>query len=124
MKEAVPVVLLVLILATAPVMGHGASRGLHIHLAPEPAAAGTTVTVTLDAAEPLRSASVGWVDGDALTMELEQPSRHVRLKLRLPEKVEDPVINLHAEVVTVAGSNLRAAAVLRVDPLPGKPKSR
>lgn len=124
MKQAVPVLMMVLMLATAHVMGHGASRGLHIHLAPEPAAAGSEVTVTLDAEEPLKSASVGWVDGDALTVELEQPSRHVQLKLQLPVQVADPVINLHAEAVTVAGSRLRAAAVLRVDPRPRKPKSR
>lgn len=115
MKRAVAIV--VLAAAVTAVLAHTASKGLHLHITPEPASPGQTVTVEIDAEAPVARIEIAFVGGESVTRELKKPVRVLEVELKVPEKVEAEVINCHAEAVTEEGKVLRAAAVLRVERL-------
>lgn len=114
MKPVATVGLLLLALAASPALGHGASKGLHLHVEPEPAAPGARLTVAVDTAEPVRKVTLGWVGGQELRHAPEEPSRHFLLKIQVPEESGAEVLNLQAEAITVSGKTVRAAALVRV----------
>lgn len=107
------VLLLAIFAAASPARAHGASRGLHLHLAPDPAKAGTTVRVTVDAAEPLVSARVGWAGAEPRELAPRRPRRHLEVDLVVPAG-STGTVSLQAEAKTREGRTVRAAAVLRV----------
>jgi hypothetical protein len=112
----------VLLAAHAPIARpHGASRGLHLHLSPDPARPGAMVTVEVEAAEPIERVEVAFSGHDSLRQELDPPVRRVAVELRLPERIEGETINAHAEARTPSGGTLRASAVLRVSEPRGEP---
>jgi len=106
-------------LAVAAAFGHGASKGLHVHVDPEEAAPGETVTVALDGARPLVSVRVG-IPGTDRTVERTPvaPSRHVEVDVAIPESARG-VVSVHAEATTVDGTTVRAAALVRTRPPKG-----
>ncbi len=105
-------------LAASLLYGHGASRGLHLHVTPDPAAPRQVVTVEVNASAKVRALRVGFVDRKEVALTVDPPSRTVRVELRVPEAVRGGTINLHAEAVAVGGEVLRASAVLRVKETP------
>ena len=106
---------LALLLAPSAALGHGASRGLHLHVEPEPARAGEIVRISLDASERLRAVRVGLAGGQPVQRKLRRAIRHVVVKLRLPEGAQGP-LNVQAEAMTIAGGLVRASAVVRTEP--------
>lgn len=105
----------VLLAAHAPAARpHGASRGLHLHLSPDPARPGAMVTVEVEAAEKVARVTVAFSGHDPVVRKLDPALRRVAVELRLPERIEGETINAHAEARTASGGTLRASAVLRV----------
>ena len=106
--------------AAGPSAGHGASRGLHLHLEPQQARPGETVSVEVDGAEPLRLVVAGIVDGPWAEQAPGEPSRHVELTLTLPEGEQRNALSIHAEAETADGAVVRASAILVMsgDPAP------
>lgn len=113
MRRAATVSTLALLVTTAA-FGHGASKGLHLHVTPEPATRGATVTVDVDAAEAMQRLRLGFVGSEPLTVTLDPPRSDATVKIEVPLTAEDETVNLHAEAVTVSGRVLRAAAVVRL----------
>ena len=92
---------------------HGASRGMHLHVEPDPAAAGVEVTVNVTAAEPLVRLRIGFTGHAPRAIQPDPPRRRLAVRLVVPE-VEPGVLNLQAEGDTADGGSLRASAVLRI----------
>ena len=101
--------------------GHGASEGLHLHLSPDPARAGETITISVDGAHPLRVAVVGIVDGPWTEAEPEEPTRNLELRLTLPADASGETLSVHAEAETDEGAIVRASAILRLTPSTAQP---
>ncbi len=99
----------------AVALGHGASRGLHLHLSPDPAKPGSKITLEIEAAEPMRQIRAALGDVKTPPHELDPPRRRFELRLRVPAGTATETVNAHAEVKTVSGKTLRAAAVLRIE---------
>lgn len=106
--------------AAGPSSGHGASEGLHLHLEPETARPGETVSIEVDGAEPLRLVVAGIVDGPWTERTPAAPTRSVQLTLTIPEGEERKALSIHAEAETAEGAVVRASAILVVsgDPVP------
>jgi len=102
--------------AAPPVIGHGASRGLHLHVAPEPASPGEEVRLTVDAEAPMKEIRAAFVDHEEVRVEVEPPSRQAAVVLKVPEPVESDVIGVQVEATTDEGKTLRASAILRLTP--------
>ena len=99
--------------AAIAAFAHGASRGLHLHLSPDPAKPGATITVELEAEEPVSSVRLGFSGHEPKVRQLDPAKKRFSMKLEVPAKTADTV-NCHAEVKTAAGKTFRASAVLRV----------
>lgn len=115
-------------LASLPVHGHGASRGLHIHVTPDPAREGASLLIELNASRPLASARVA-VDGRAPRhYPIDPPDRRLAVRIELPRRVSADAVNVRAEARTPGGKDLRASAIVRIerdnapDPPEGKTK--
>ena len=102
---------LVLALLASPALGHGASKGLHLHATPERAAPGAEVTLAVDASRPMRELTVGFVGGEPVRVVPERPVRRVEVKLRVPGTPAGTA-SAHAEAVTDDGKTVRAALVV------------
>ncbi len=101
-------------LAIPSAFGHGASRGLHIHVTPDPALPGETLTVTIDSIEPVSHVTIGWVDAEPLTEKPEEPTRHVQVTIEMPKGIRKSILNLQAEARTTTGKTVRASALIRI----------
>jgi hypothetical protein len=104
----------VVLSSPGPSPGHGASEGLHLHLAPEPARPGQTITVEVDGADPLRLVVAGIVDGPWAEAEPETATRHLELHLQVPEDASGTTVAVHAEAETEDRAVVRASAILRL----------
>ncbi len=93
---------------------HGASRGLHLHLSPDPCRAGEDVRIEIDAAKPLRSLRVGFVNMAPLKIRPEKATKKLAVLLTVPKDAKPGSLSLHAEGVLEDDTVLRAAAVLIV----------
>ena len=100
----------------SPAEAHGESRGLHLHLAPDPATPGATVTVEVSAADAVRQVEVAFTGGQPVRQTLDPPRARFEVQLKVPDEIEGETINAHAEVKTRGGRTLRASAVLRIAP--------
>jgi hypothetical protein len=109
-----PVLLTAACLAAASAFGHGASKGLHLHVDPPRASRGETVTVKIDARRPLAAIRLG-IAGTESTVEIEPDpcTRHVEARATIPEDAEG-TISVHAEGTTTDGETVRAAAVVKI----------
>src|SRR5574342_728199 len=77
-RVAIAACLLAAALASGrPVHAHGASKGLHVHVARDPVAPVATVDLAVDSADPLAKLTVGFVGGKALTIEPKEPSKRI-----------------------------------------------
>lgn len=70
--------------AVGVVHGHGASKGLHLHLIPEAALPGSKVNVLVDAVSEVDQVVVGFAGSTAVTRRLKPPARHVEVELVVP----------------------------------------
>ncbi len=100
------------LLAPTTVFGHGASRGLHLHVSPEPATIGVDVEIAADASEPVAWLKVGFVGRDPVEVRPERPAKHLAAKLAVPPGKPSSTVSVQAEARTVGGRTLRASAVL------------
>lgn len=96
--------------------GHGASRGMHLHVEPEPARAGRTVRVELNVSEPIVRARVGFAGHPPVLVEPERPVRSLKIGLVVPADDRRGVVIIQAEAERARGAPLRGTAVVRVSP--------
>ena len=99
---------LVAALCASPALGHGASKGLHLHATPEVVAPGSEVTIAVDASRPMRELVVGFVGAEPVRIVPETPSKRLSVVLRVP--VGNP--SAHAEAVTDEGKTVRASLLI------------
>ena len=109
-----------LLVSAGPSLGHGASEGLHLHLSPEPARPGQTITVEVDGADPLRLVVAGIVDGPWTEAEPDAATRHLELRLKVPGDASGTILAVHAEAETEDGAVVRASAILRLTDRTGR----
>ena len=102
--------------ALAPAWGHSASRGLHLHLAPDKAARGADVAVAINAAEPMVALAVGFVGAEPTRLTIKPAGRDATVTLKVPDAATGEAINVQAEATTEAGKSLRASAILQLLP--------
>jgi hypothetical protein len=100
--------LLLVALAVTPAFGHGASKGLHLHATPDRAAAGTEVTIAVDASRPMRELKVGFVGAEPVRVVPKAPSKRLEVVLRVPAGTG----SAHAEAITDDGRTVRAALLI------------
>lgn len=101
------------------VLAHGASKGLHLHLSPDPAARGDELTVEVSAEDEIAHVRLAFAGFEPLEHAVDPPAQQLELKIEVPRDVRTSVVNCHAEVRTGKGKTLRASAVLQIrDPLP------
>lgn len=105
--------------ACQPAFGHGASRGLHLHVRPEPAVTGAEVQVAADAAEPLVALRVAFAGAEPVRATARPPSKRIVARLAVPRLRPSTAVNVQAEATTAAGRTLRASAIVL---LAGRPK--
>ncbi|ANM31915.1 hypothetical protein ABI59_23645 [Acidobacteria bacterium Mor1] len=109
-------------LASVAALAHGASRGLHLHLTPDPARPGSTLTVEVEASEPVLRVSAGLGEQRLEPREFDPPRRKFELELKVPADPGAETLNAFAEVRTTSGKTLRASAVLRILAKKERPK--
>ena len=113
-RIAIVVALAVAIPTGGPAFGHGASKGLHLHVEPDRAEPGDEVTVSIDASRPLTSVRIGTTADDAtVTVSPDPPARRLEATIEIPDTAAGS-INVHAEARTVDGTTVRTAAVVTV----------
>lgn len=95
-------------------LGHGAAVGLHVHVSPEPAAPGESLTVDIQAIEPMVAVRLGVGEADAIALDLEEPSRRHRIEARMPRQPDGETVSVRVEAETTTGRTLRASAVVPV----------
>ena len=107
---------LVATLLVVPAAWHGASRGLHLHVTPDPAVAGSEVEVDVEvgADDAIRELRIAFAENEAREMSPDKPVRRVTVRLVVPQETEGETVSLHAEVRTVSGRTLRASAIVRL----------
>lgn len=101
--------------AVGIVRAHGASKGLHLHLHPDPAKPGGTIAVTVNAAEPLVELKVGFVGQEPEKSRPAEPRKDLLVSLEVPRTAPGTTINVQAEATTQRGKTLRASAILRLE---------
>ena len=111
---AVPVLLAAA--ALGPAWGHGASRGLHLHLSPDKAVRGGDVAVAVNAAEPIVALAVGFVGAEPTRLAVKPAARDATITLKVPDGATGEAINVQAEATTASGKTLRASAILQLLP--------
>jgi hypothetical protein len=100
--------------SSGPAPAHTASRGLHLHLSPDPAPPGATIRVRANAGGPMVRLRAGWAGQEPVEVRPENASREIVLAIRVPETVEGETLSLAAEAETESGETVRAAAILRI----------
>ena len=103
-----------LLLALAPAFGHGASKGLHLHVVPDSASPGAEVKVRVDAAAPMVRMTISFVGTDPVEFIPNQASRSLTARLKVPADTKLGAINVQAEAHAVDGKAVRASAVVKV----------
>lgn len=112
LRSALAIALVAVSWAAPDARAHGASKGLHLHVARDPVAPGAIVEVAVDAADPLAKLTIAFVGGEPSTLVPKIPSKRIETRLAAPATARGATFNLHAEGVTVAGKTVRAAAVI------------
>jgi hypothetical protein len=115
-----PVLLVLGVSAVGQVSAHSASRGLHLHLDPNPAKRGQKITVRIDAVDPIVHLKVSFVGGSVQELKLKTPKKSVKVRLRVPKRIDGHTVNCQAEAVTVKGETVRSSAILRLQDRPGR----
>lgn len=105
-------VLLVGALGAAPAFAHGASRGLHVHAAPEACEPGAVVTVSVDASAPVTRLTIGFAGEKPKVVVPKVPDRHVASTLVVPAGPAGSTASIQAEATTSGGKTLRASALI------------
>ncbi len=114
------------VLAATAAFGHGASKGLHLHVTPQAAKPGDEVEVHVDAVEPIVSVTLSIADGEPVRVVPDRPVRSVVARLAVPLEAKGDAGNVQAEAVGRSGRTLRASAVVRLSKgkaPPGSPVS-
>jgi len=95
---------------------HGASRGLHLHLIPQATVPGGTVSVELDAAQPMARVRCGiaGLDVGPKPIEPARPMKKMVVKIQAPTVAPGTIVSVVAEVTTLEGATYRASALLTV----------
>lgn len=109
--------------ASLPALGHGASRGLHLHVRPEPATVGGEVEVAADAAEPLVALRVAFAGAEPERATARPPSKRVVARLAVPRMKPGTAVNVQAEARTATGRTLRASAIVLLAKGPAGPSA-
>ncbi|MFN7964918.1 MAG: hypothetical protein U0V87_04410 [Acidobacteriota bacterium] len=106
--------------STGFVFGHGASKGLHLHLIPAAALPGGKVTVQVDSLIAIDQVVIGLADAPPITKRLKTPAQHVEVELTVPRHLKQgTTISVQAEARGAAQPKpLRASSLLLV----GDPK--
>jgi hypothetical protein len=104
----------VAVLAATAAFGHGASKGLHLHVTPEAAKPGGEIEVRVDAVEPVVSLTLSVADGEPVRVVPDRPVKSVTAPLAVPLEAMGNAVNVQAEAVTRSGRTLRASAVVRL----------
>lgn len=116
--RALPLLLLLLAALSlalhGPARAHSASRGLHLHLSPDPAHPGAKIKVRVDASAPMVRLRAGWAGEEPAEVRLRKAREKIVLEIRVPETVESETLSLGAEAETESGETVRAAAILRI----------
>lgn len=102
-----------------PALAHSASQGLHLHLSPDAAVRDSDVAVTVNAAEPIVTLTIGFVGAEPKRLEFKPPRRDATVTLRVPADATGEAINVQAEAKAVSGRTLRASAILTLIPRDG-----
>ncbi len=105
---------------TGFVFGHGASKGLHLHLIPAAALPGGKVTVQVDSLSAVDQVVIGFADAPPITKRFKAPAQHVEVELTVPRHLKlGTTISVQAEARGAAlPQPLRASSLLFV----GDPK--
>lgn len=98
--------------------GHGASKGLHVHVEPNPAVPGRAVTVTVDATTALAVLEIGFEGYEAIRVRPDPPTRKVDVAVAVPADLAGDVGQVQAEGRTIDGRTLRASRIVRIAPTP------
>jgi hypothetical protein len=106
-----------------PSRAHGESRGLHLHVSPDPAAPGATVTVEVTCENAVERVEAALTGGRSVRRKLDPPVARFELRLEVPEKNEGETINVHVEALTTGDKTYRATAVLRIVVEPPPPET-
>ena len=115
MKQAVAVLLGVAVVTAA--FPHGASRGLHLHLIPQATVPGGTVSVELDAAQPMAHVRCGVAGAQPAPKPIVpgKPATKLVVKIQVPDDVAPgSIVSVVAEVKALEGATYRASALLTV----------
>ena len=102
------------LISSGPARAHSASRGLHLHLSPDPAAPGAKIRLRVDASGPMVRLRAGWAGEEPVEIRPRKAKKKIVVEIRVPEKVETETLSLAAEAETDSGEILRAAAILQV----------
>jgi hypothetical protein len=95
---------------------HGASKGIHLHVSPEPACPGASLRVEIDAVEAMTRVLAAAGQGKPSRFDAAAPSRRMVVTLRAPDRPRNGTINVAAEATAVSGRRLRASAIVRLEP--------
>lgn len=115
-----PVLLVLAVSAVGHVSAHSASRGLHLHLDPNPAKRGQKITIRIDAVDPIVKLRISFVGGIVRELKLKTPKKLVKVRLRVPKQIDGHTVNCQAEAVTVKGETVRSSAILRLKDRTGR----
>ena len=103
-----------LLLALTPAFGHGASKGLHLHVVPDSASPGEEVKIRIDAAAPMVRMKISFVGVDPVEFTPNQASKSLTARLKVPAHAKPGAINVQAEAQAIDGKVVRASAVVKV----------
>ena len=88
--------------------------GLHIHVPEGAYRPAQILKFQVHAKEPIRSLTIAFVGEPPTAVKPRRPTRHLKLKLRVPEGIHGETTGLQAEGTTDQGTVVRAAAVVRL----------
>lgn len=104
-------------------LGHGASRGMHLHVPAETVTAGTKITVDVDCAVPVVTLTIAFVGTTPLVVTPKTPDKHLSVDLVVPA-AGSTTVNVVAEASTSTGKVLRASAIVRAAKAPTTPERK
>jgi hypothetical protein len=103
-----------LLLSAGAAFGHGASKGMHLHVSPDPARPGEEITVVVNVSRKINRLRIGIVGQKPATVEPEAPSRRITVRLTIPAAASLPTLGIQAEGDPRHGRPLRASALVRI----------
>ena len=101
-------------------LGHGASRGMHLHAPAETVAPGSAIAVEVDCAVPVVTLTIAFVGTTPVVVTPKAPEKHLSVSLVVPA-AGSATVNVVAEASTSTGKVLRASAIVRVGKAPTTP---